>query len=180
MDTLRDLISTFSSFILPLVIIGFPLYGILRKVPVYESFVTGAREGFNTAVMIIPYLVAILFAVAMFRTSGAMGQIVDALRPLLDLVGFPPELLPMAIVRPLSGSASLGVLAENVQSYGRLSEVVAMSATIYASTETTFYVLAVYFGAVGIKRTRHALPTGLIADAAAVILAVIFVRLLVG
>lgn len=179
MDQIRDLIVTLSSLLLPIVIIGFPLYGLFRKVPVYESFVSGAKEGFGVAIMILPYLVAILFAFAMFRASGALEFIVEGTRPALQAIRVPPEILPMALVRPLSGGGSIGVLSDNVQAYGRNSEIVAVGATIYASTETTFYVIAVYFGAIGVKKTRHALPVGLIADFAAVVLAIIFVKLLV-
>ncbi|MFT3788626.1 MAG: spore maturation protein [Tepidisphaeraceae bacterium] len=179
MDILRDFIATFASFLLPLVIVGFPVYGVIRKVRVYEAFVVGAKEGFTTAIMILPYLVAILFAFAMFRASGALDVMTQALHPLFALLHTPPEILPMAIVRPLSGSGSFAILSDNVATYGRNSEVAAISATIYASTETTFYVLAVYFGAVNVRKTRHALPVGLIADIAAVILAVIFVKMLV-
>ncbi len=179
MDTLRDLITIVSTFLLPLVIVGFPVYGLFRKVPVYETFVAGAKDGFTLAITILPYLVAILFAFGMFRASGALEFVESSMRPVLEPIGVPAEIMPMAIVRPLSGSGSLGVLADTVQKHGRDSEISAISAVLYASTETTFYVLAVYFGAVGIRKTRHAVPVGLIADLAAVFLAVLFVKLLV-
>lgn len=179
MESIQLMVTLVSALVLPLVMVGFPVLGLLRRVPVYESFVAGAKDGFSTAVMIIPYLVAIFFAVAMFRASGAMKALTDMLRPALEAVGFPPELLPMALIRPMTGSGSFGILSENVQTYGVESEITAMSATLYGSTETTFYVLAVYFGSVGIRRVRHAVATGLIADFAAVVLAVIFVRILV-
>ena len=178
MNTLREIIAASGTILLTLVIVGFPLYGLLRKVPVYESFVAGAKDGFTTAITIVPYLVAILFAFAMFRASGALDAIVGLVGPAMRAVGVPPEILPMALVRPLSGSGSLGVLAEAKAAYGVGSPITAICATIFASSETTFYVIAVYFGAVGIRRTRHAVATGLIADGAAVVLAVVFVRLL--
>ena len=106
MDTVRDVVSLLSYFVLPVILVGFPLYGIIRRVPVYESFVEGARDGFQVAVRIIPYLVAILFAIAMFRASGAMEALTRALDPVLAVIGFPAELLPMAIIRSLSGSGS--------------------------------------------------------------------------
>jgi spore maturation protein B len=164
-------------FVLPLLIVGIPVLGLLRRVPVYESFVEGAKDGFTTAVRILPYLVAILFAIAMFRASGALGLLQEGLRKPLSLIGFPPEVLPMAIVRPLTGSGSVGVLADMVKQYGADSIFVKIAATIYGSTETTFYVLAVYFGAVNIKKTRHAVPVGLIADVSAILLAIFACKL---
>jgi spore maturation protein B len=178
MDLFRDLLSSSGVLLLTLVIVGFPLYGLWKKVPVYESFVSGAKEGFSTAISIVPYLVAILFAFAMFRASGALDAITGAVGPAMAAIGVPPEILPMAIVRPLSGSGSIGILADTARTHGTDSAITAICATIYASSETTFYVIAVYFGAVGIRRTRHAVLTGLTADIAAVFLAVIFVTLL--
>jgi spore maturation protein B len=180
METLRNVISLLSFFVLPLIVVGFPLYGIIKKVPVYESFVEGAREGFQVAVRIIPYLVAILFAIGMFRASGAMDFLATLLNPVLALVGFPPEVLPMAIIRPLTGSGSAGIVVDMIREYGEDSLFVKMAAVMFGSTETTFYVIAVYFGAVNIKKSRHALPAGLTADFAAMIIAVWTVRLLFG
>lgn len=178
MDTFRDVVGVLSTFVLPLMIVGIPLYGLARRVPVYESFVEGGKEGFQVAVRIIPYLVAILFAIGMFRASGAMEALASALDPVLSLVGFPPELLPMAIVRPLTGSGSAALVADLAAEHGPDSLLTRMAATMFGSSETTFYVIAVYFGAVGIKRTRHAIPAGLIADVAATLFAVWICRLL--
>lgn len=172
----HDFMDIFAVFILPVIIVGLPIYGLIRGVPVYEKFVEGAKDGFGTAVRIIPYLVAILFAIAMFRASGAMTFLQEGLRKPLSWVGMPPEVLPMAIVRPLTGSGSLGVLADMVKQYGPDSIVVKMAGTIYGSTETTFYVLAVYFGAVNIRNTRHALPAGLLADACSILLSCWMIR----
>ncbi|MDZ7779812.1 MAG: spore maturation protein [Gemmatimonadota bacterium] len=180
METIRQTIGLLSYFVIPLMLVGFPLYGLYKRVPVYEAFVEGAKEGFSVAVRIIPYLVAILFAIGMFRASGAMEFMVEALRPALALVGFPAEVLPMAIIRPLSGSGSAGVVAEMIATYGEDSILVKMAAVMFGSTETTFYVVAVYFGAVNIRRTRHAVPAGLTADIAAMLFAVWSVRLLFG
>jgi spore maturation protein B len=180
METLRQTIGLLSYFVIPLMLVGFPLYGLYKRVPVYEAFVEGAKEGFSVAVRIIPYLVAILFAIGMFRASGAMEFMTETLRPVLALVGFPSEVLPMAIIRPLSGSGSAGVVAEMIQVYGEDSILVKMAAVMFGSTETTFYVVAVYFGAVSIRRTRHAVPAGLTADFAAMLFAVWSVRLLFG
>lgn len=167
-------------FILPVLIVIFPLYGLIKKVKVYEEFVEGAKEGFDIAVRIIPYLVAILFAIGMFRASGAMEWFITGLDPVLSFVGFPPEVLPMAIIRPLTGSGSLGVLADMIRTYGEDSLIVKMASTMFGSTETTFYVLAVYFGAVGIRKTRYAVQAGLIADLAGVIAAVVLGYLFFG
>ncbi|HUP52517.1 MAG TPA: spore maturation protein [Longimicrobiales bacterium] len=180
MEILRQSIGLLSYFVIPAMLVGFPLYGLYKRVPVYEAFVVGAKEGFNVAVRIIPYLVAILFAIGMFRASGAMDFLTDALRPVLALVGFPAEVLPMAIIRPLTGSGSAGVVAEMIQVYGEDSILVKMAAVMFGSTETTFYVVAVYFGAVNIRKTRHAVPAGLTADFAAMLIAVWTVRLLFG
>jgi len=180
METLREIVSILSYFVIPAIIVGFPLYGLYKKVPVYESFVDGAKEGFEVAVRIIPYLVAILFAIGMFRASGAMDFLVETLRPVLGLIGFPAEVLPMAIVRPLTGSGSAGIVVDMINQFGEDSIFVKMAATMFGSTETTFYVIAVYFGAVGIKKTRHAVPAGLVADFAAMLVAVWTVRLLFG
>ena len=117
-----------------------------------------------------------MFAIGMFRASGAMDALTGGLRPLLSAIGFPPEVLPMAIVRPLTGSGSVGVLADLVKTFGEDSLIVKMAATMFGSSETTFYVIAVYFGAVGIRKTRHALPAGLVADLAAALLSVYVVR----
>jgi spore maturation protein B len=180
MDSVRNAMNLVSYFVIPLMLVGFPLYGLFKRVPVYESFVTGAREGFQVAVRLIPYLVAILFAVAMFRASGAMDALTAALSPILGPLGFPPEVLPMAIVRPLTGSGSAAIVVDMINRYGEDSIFVKMAAVMFGSTETTFYVIAVYFGAINIRKTRHAVPAGLIADIAAMILAVWTVRLLFG
>lgn len=180
MDTARNVMNLLSFFIIPLMLVGFPLYGLYRRVPVYESFVEGAKEGFQVAVRIIPYLVAILFAVAMFRASGAMDLLARALGPILRPIGFPAEVLPMAIIRPLTGSGSAALVVDMINRYGEDSIFVKMAAVMFGSTETTFYVIAVYFGAINIKKTRHAVPAGLTADIAAMLFAVWSVRLLFG
>ncbi|HEX2249860.1 MAG TPA: spore maturation protein [Gemmatimonadales bacterium] len=180
METVRNIINLLSYFVIPVILVGFPLYGLYKRVPVYESFVDGAREGFQVAVRIIPYLVAILFAIAMFRASGAMDALTRMLDPVLSLIGFPAEVLPMAIIRPLTGSGSAALVVDMVNQYGEDSIFVKMAAVMFGSTETTFYVIAVYFGAVNIRKTRHAVPAGLLADVAAMIFAVWTVRLLFG
>ncbi|MEZ4701155.1 MAG: spore maturation protein [Rhodothermales bacterium] len=180
MDVFRSIIDLVSVFVLPAIIVGFPLYGLIKRVPVYEEFVEGAKEGFGVAVKIIPYLVAILFAIGMFRASGALDFLIQGLRPLMSLLGVPAEVLPMAIIRPLTGSGSAAIVADMIQQYGEDSLLVKMAATMFGSTETTFYVIAVYFGAVQVKKTRHAVPAGLIADISAMLIAVYVVRWLFG
>ena len=180
MEAMRNAMNLISFFVIPLMLVGFPLYGLYKRVPVYESFVEGAKEGFQVAVRIIPYLVAILFAVAMFRASGAMDALALFLSPILRPLGFPAEVLPMAIIRPLTGSGSAAIVVDMINRYGEDSIYVKMAAVMFGSTETTFYVIAVYFGAINIRKTRHAVPAGLIADISAMIFAVWSVRLLFG
>jgi spore maturation protein B len=170
---LKDILNDASKFVIPLMLVLIPLYGMIKRVAVYEEFVTGAKEGFQVAVRIIPYLVAILFAIGMFRASGAMTYLENGLRPYLGWIGVPPEILPMAITRPLSGGGSLAVLADMVKVHGVDSPFVKISGVMYGACETTFYVVAVYFGAVGVKRVRHTLAAALLADVAAIAASVI-------
>lgn len=179
-ETIRSVVTALSHFVIPLLVVGFPVYGLIKGVPIYEVFVDGAKEGFEIAVLIIPYVVAILFAIEMFEQSGAMDFLIGFLDPVLSIIGVPAEVLPMAIIRPLTGSGSVGVVESMIQQYGEDSIFVKMAATMFGSTETTFYVIAVYFGAVGIKRERHAVPAGLLADATGVLASVYAVRLLFG
>lgn len=171
-------VGTLSLMAVPLLLLFFPLYAALRRVKVYEEFVEGAKEGFGVAIKIVPFLVAILVAIGMFRGAGGIEAMKSLLAPVLVPLGFPPDLLPMALVRPMSGSASLAMFSELVQTTGPDSLVSRMAGTIYGSTETTFYVVAVYFGSVAIRRTRHALAAGLFADFVGVIASVIICRLM--
>jgi spore maturation protein SpmA len=174
----KNFIEIVSTLAIPLLIIIFIGYGVIKKVKVYESFVEGAKEGFNIAVKIIPYLVAMLVAIGIFRAGGAMDWLICILKPVTNLIGMPAEALPMALMRPLSGSGSLGVMSENLAVYGPDSFIGVLVSTFYGSTETTFYVLALYFGAVNIKSTRHAVPVGLIADVAGILGALFIVKLI--
>jgi len=155
---------SYSTLVIPVLIFMIIGFGLIKKVAVYDEFVDGAKEGFSTAVRIIPYLVAMLFAIAMFRASGAMESIISMIAPVFEWLGIPPEVLPMAIIRPLTGSGSVGVLAELIAQYGQDSLIVKIAATMFGSTETTLYVLAVYFGAINVSKTGYALQAGLIAD----------------
>ena len=171
-----------SPWIIPGLMLGFLAFGVFRKVPIYEVFVEGAKEGFQVAVRIIPYLVAILVAVGMFRSSGAMDVMVGFLGGWTEKVGMPADALPMALLRPLSGSGAYGVMASiiNDPGIGPDSYTGYLVSTLQGSTETTFYVLAVYFGAVQIKRMRHALAAALTADLAGIIAAMAVCSFLYG
>jgi spore maturation protein SpmA len=173
-------VNAVSRLSIPFLFSAFPLYAVLRGVKIYEEFVDGAKEGFEVAIRIIPYLVAILVAVGMFRAAGGIELLSRALDPVMRAIRFPSELLPMVLMRPLSGSGTLGMFTELVKQHGPDALVSRMGGTIYGSTETTFYVLAVYFGAVGIKRTRYALLAGLTADFVAVVASVIICRQMFG
>lgn len=177
-DLLKNLIQVISIIAIPLIILVFVTYGIIKKVKVYETFVEGAKGGFEIAIKIIPYLVAMLVGIGIFRAGGAMEFMMLMLEPVTNLIGMPAEALPMAIMRPLSGSGSLGIMAEIIATHGPDSFIGILVSTFFGSTETTFYVLAVYFGSVNIKNTRHALPVGLLADVAGIMAAVFIVRLL--
>ncbi|HUF18649.1 MAG TPA: spore maturation protein [Thermoanaerobaculia bacterium] len=166
---MREIVDLISLWAIPVLLVGIPLFGLIRGVKVYETFVDGAKEGFNVAVRIIPFLVAILVAIGMFRASGAMDLLTEGLRPILTAVGFPPEVFPLAVFRSLTGSGSLALMTDMVTTHGPDSLLGRISATMYGSSETTFYVLAVYFGAIGVKKTRHAVPAALIADLVAVV-----------
>jgi spore maturation protein SpmA len=178
--TFIRIVDAISKLSIPFMLSVFPLYAALRHVKVYEEFVDGAREGFDVALRIIPYLVAILVAMGMFRAAGCIDLISHVLAPAMEAVGFPPPLLPMVLMRPLSGSGTLGLFAELVKQYGPDSLISRTGGTIFGSTETTFYVLAVYFGSVGVKRTRYALPAGIVADTVGVIASVILCKLVFG
>lgn len=157
-----------------LIIIGFILAAMRRRVNVYDAFVEGAKEGFQTAVRIIPYLVAVLVAIGVFRASGAMDMLLDGIASLVAAIGLDTEFvgaLPTALMKPLSGSGARGLMVDAMQTYGPDSFVGRLACLFQGSTDTTFYILAVYFGSVGIRQTRHAVPCGLLADAAGIVAA---------
>jgi len=179
LEILKDVIQILSTVAIPFLILLFIGYGALKRVKVYEQFVEGAKDGFNIAIKIIPYLVAMLVAIAIFRAGGALDNLlIPVMRIVTDLIGMPPEALPMALIRPLSGSGSLGVMAETMSVYGPDSFIGVLVSTFFGSTETTFYVLAVYFGAVSIRKTRHAVVVGLLADVAGILGALFIVKLM--
>jgi spore maturation protein B len=179
-EIFRSIVNVISAVAIPLFILVFLGWGLFKSVKVYEVFVEGAKEGFNTAVRIIPFLVAMLFAIGIFRASGAMDVVVMLLSPVTNLIGMPAEVLPLAMLRPLSGSGSMGLMTELMKTHGPDSFIGVLASTMFGSTETTFYIIAVYFGSVGVKNARHALPAGLIADLFGMLGAVFIVRILFG
>ena len=171
------IIQSISLVAIPFLIGFFPLYAALRGVAVYEEFIEGAKEGIQVALRIFPYLVAILVAVGIFRAAGGIDILTRLLSPVLDLIGLPPQVLPLVLVRPMSGSAATGLFAEIVKACGPDSYAANLAGTILGGTETTLYVLAVYFGSVAIRKGRHALAAGLLADAAGVAASLVICRL---
>lgn len=175
--------TTIANVFLFIIIIGFIVAGIRKKVNVYDAFVEGAKEGFGTAVRIIPYLVAILVAIGVFRASGAMDYLIGGVENLVKLCGINSDFvggLPTAIMKPLSGSGARGLMVDAMTTYGADSFVGRLACIFQGSTDTTFYILAVYFGSVGIAKTRHAVPCGLIADFAGIISAIFICYLFFG
>ena len=175
--------TTIANVFLFIIIIGFIVAGIRKKVNVYDAFVEGAKEGFGTAVRIIPYLVAILVAIGVFRASGAMDYLIGGVENLVKLCGINSDFvggLPTAIMKPLSGSGARGLMVDAMTTYGADSFVGRLACIFQGSSDTTFYILAVYFGSVGIAKTRHAVPCGLIADVAGIISAIFICYLFFG
>lgn len=174
----ENIVNAISLYAIPFIIVSIVLFGAFKKVNVYETFTDGAKDGFKTAVTIIPFLVGMLVAIGVFRASGALDLITNALSPITSKIGMPGEVLPMALIRHLSGGGASGVMNDLFTTYGPDSLIGRMASVMNGSTETTFYVLAVYFGAVGIKKTRHALPAGLIADVVGIITAVVVTNIM--
>jgi spore maturation protein SpmA len=169
-------VNTLSILAIPFLLSFFPVYAATRRIKVYEEFVEGAKEGFGVILKIIPFLVTMLVAISMFKGAGGIDLLTRLLAPVLTPLQFPPDLLPLALMRPLSGSATLAILTDIIHRLGPDNIVSRMAATIYGSTETTFYVAAVYFGSVAVKQTRHAIPAGLLGDLAGIVASVIICR----
>lgn len=159
-----EVISLISKIMLPALLVFIPLYALFQRVPIYESFIEGAKEGFPTAISIIPHLVGMMVAVAIFRDTGAMQFYLQFLNPVLSLLHIPHEVVPIGILRPISGTGSLAFVESILRTYGPDSFLGKLASTIQGSTDTTLYVLTVYFGAVGIRRSLYALKVGLWAD----------------
>ena len=166
-----------SLYILPILILFILSIGVFKKVPVYEEFVEGAKDGFKVSITIIPYLVALIVAISMFRASGALDWIANILSPLLLKFSIPSDVIPIMFTRSLSGSATLGLFSELATTHGAEAFVTKLTAIMVGSSETTFYVLSVYFGAVGIKKFRYAILTGILADIIGIVLAILVARL---
>lgn len=153
-----------SLWAIPIILVIVPVVGYFRHVKVYEAFVEGAGEGFHTAIRIMPFLVAMMVAINIFRASGAMYVCVETIEPVLTFLGVPPELVPLALMRPLSGTGALGITTELLNTHGPDSMIGRIASTILGSTDTTFYILTVYFGAVGISKPRYSVCVGLLGD----------------
>lgn len=173
-------IRTVSIYAIPLLLLLIPLYGLAKKQPVYEQFVEGAAEGVTMALQILPYLLAMLLSIAVFRASGAFAALAQMIAPATELLGIPGEVLPLALMRPLSGSGALALSADIINEAGPDSFPGLLASVMQGSTDTTFYILAVYFGSVGIKKYRYALTVGLSADMASFIASVAVCRCFFG
>lgn len=169
----HSIMNTISLWALPVILLLILTMGLVKKVPLYETFTEGAKEGFKVSVNIIPYLMAIIVAISMFRASGIIEMIGEALQPLLAHFNVPADTIPIMLVRSLSGSAALGVFSDIANSLGPDDYATKLSAVMVGSSETTFYVLAVYFGAVGISKLRYALLVGLLADFIGIVSAIL-------
>lgn len=175
---LKQVINLISLWALPLILLIIPCWAQFKKVDIYSTFIEGAKEGFNIGVRIIPYLVAMLVAIGMFRASGAIDLMANVLKPLLNLIGMPVDVLPLAIIRPLSGSGALGIMSEIAGRYGGDHYLSKLAGVMVGSSETTFYVLTVYFGSVGVTKFRHAIIAGLLADVAGLLAALFICRII--
>ena len=166
-----------SLLILPLMIITILTVGMIKKIPVYEEFVEGAKDGFKVSISIIPYLVALIVAISMFRASGALEIISHLFESFINKFSISPDIIPIMFTRSLSGSATLGLFSELASAHGVNDFATKMAAVMVGSSETTFYVLTVYFGSIGIKKFRYAILTGVIADITGIVLAILVSRL---
>ncbi|WP_332631593.1 spore maturation protein [Halalkalibacter flavus] len=173
-------ITVISIWFIPVLIAFVLMYGTYKQVPTYETFVEGAKEGFGMAISIIPYLVGMLVAISVFRASGAMDFIIELMKPALQAIGVPSEIVPLAMIRPISGTGALGMTSDLIATYGPDSFIGRLASTMQGSTDTTFYVLTVYFGAVGIKKMGDALKVGLLADIVGIIASILIVTYVFG
>lgn len=174
------LISAISLWTIPVLLSVILVYGLYKKIPVYESFISGAKQGFGTTIKIMPHLVAMMVAVTLFRESGVLDLIIKAINPLLAFINFPSEVVPLALLRSVTGSGSLAITSDLISQFGPDSLIGRLASTIQGSSETTLYVLTVYFGAVAIRNTKYALKVGLIADFIGIVASFIIVSLVFG
>ncbi|WP_425481187.1 spore maturation protein [Metabacillus lacus] len=170
--------SLLSLWMIPAIIAFILIYGTWKKIPAYEAFVEGGKEGITIAFSIIPYLVGMLVAISIFRASGALGFLVELLRPVLQMAGVPSEIVPLAFIRPISGTAALGMTTDLIAAHGPDSFLGRLASVMQGSTDTTLYILTVYFGAVGIKKMGDALKVGLLADLIGIIASIVIVTIL--
>lgn len=175
---LLSILTTVSRWAIPFLLLVIPLYGFFKRLPVYEVFVEGAEEGLYTAIKIIPFLVGMMVAIAVFRASGAMDYAIKGIMPVMKHLGAPAEVLPLGVMRPLSGSGALGLATELIKVYGPDSLIGRMASVMQGTTDTTFFVLTIYFGSVGIKRYKYAVITGLSADITGLIASIYICNLL--
>ena len=172
-----NVITYASALFVPLFIAGIVIYGLTKKVPVYDSFIKGAKQGLTTVVRILPFVVGFVFAIQIFNASGCFEYIAAALSPVLGPAGIPPEVLPLALVRPFSGSASIAMLTTIIGRYGPDSFIGRAASTMMGSSETLFYTTALYYGSVGVKKTRYTIPSALISEAFGLVASVFFCNL---
>jgi len=175
---MTEVLNAISTYAIPLILLFIPIYALTKGVKVYSVFTEGAKEGLSVAVMIIPYLVCMLAAIGMFRASGAMDWLVDIIYPVTSLIGMPGEVLPMGVMRSFSGGGAEGMMSELLAMYGTQSQIGRIASVALGSSETTFYVIAVYFGAVGITNVRHSIIAGLLGDLASLIAATVIVNIM--
>ncbi|GGK15364.1 spore maturation protein B [Caldalkalibacillus thermarum] len=173
-------ITAISVWAIPALICFILIYGIIKGLPVYETFVEGAKEGFGTAINIIPHLVGMMVAVSIFRASGALDYLLLFISPVLSLLYIPAEVVPLAIIRPISGAGALAITSDLIAQYGPDSFIGRLASTMQGSTDTTLYVLTVYFGAIGVRKIGYALKVGLLADLAGALAAILIVTIVFG
>lgn len=173
-------ITSISTWLIPCFILIVLLVATWRRVPTYEMFVEGGKDGVKMAFSLLPFLVGMIVAISILRSSGALEAFIHLISPVLVMVGIPPEIIPLALVRPISGTAALGMTTELISTYGPDSFIGRLASTMQGSTDTTLYILTIYFGAVGIKKMRYALKVGLLADLVGIIASIIIVTLIFG
>lgn len=175
-----DVFGAISAWAIPVLVSGVIIYAAAKKIPIFDTFVEGGKEGFAIAVSLIPYMVGMLVALGVFRESGAFDLFVSLISPITDLLGIPGDVVPLAIMRPISGNGALAITADIIQRFGPDSFIGLIAATMQGSTDTTFYILTVYFGSVGIKKIRYSMTVGLMADLVGFLAAVLICKLVFG
>lgn len=173
-------LTTISTFIIPCFILLVLVIGSIKRLPTYELFVEGGKEGIQMAFTLLPFLLGMIVSISILRSSGALEAFIELITPLLIWLGVPPDIVPLALIRPISGTAALGMTSELTQHFGADSFIGRLAATMQGSTDTTLYILTVYFGAVGIKRMRYALKVGLLADLVGIVASITIVKLVFG